>query len=116
MIEGEIAAAVVLTDQQNCCVRFAHPDCLPSGIFLPGLSALLPANHRLDPAGRVGGIFVLPDANDGPSGGVQDSVIGAVALDVAVKFRLPVVRICGRVRGVNRTAMPEAAIDKHRYV
>src|SRR4051794_12313656 len=60
-------------------------------------------------------VFVLPHADDGPAGLTECDVVGAIALHVAVELRLPVVGVGDRMRCVNRTPMPEAAVDEDGY-
>ena len=60
------------------------------------------------------GEVVFPDAEDAPMGRPQGPVDEAVAGDVGGEFLFPEGRIAPGFGAVDRTAMPEAAVYKHR--
>ena len=53
---------------------------------------------------------MLPYADDGPAGGAKGGVVGAVAADVPLELRFPVLGVRTWMRGMFGTSMPEAAI------
>src|SRR4051794_36926894 len=57
--------------------------------------------------------LVRPEAEHSPSCFGQGLVVSQVARDVGVKLCLPVARVGLWSRPMDRTAMPEAAIDEH---
>lgn len=57
-------------------------------------------------------VFMLPDPDAHPAGFSQYPVCFAVSFDIALQFRLPVVRVGLRIRGMDRAAVPEASIHK----
>lgn len=57
---------------------------------------------------------MLPGPKHHPTGVCKGSVDGAVPGDVSLELRSPVVRVRLRLVAVDRTAVPEAAVDEHR--
>jgi hypothetical protein len=59
-------------------------------------------------------VLVLPDPDHLPTCCGQQRVYTLVSLSVAIELRTPIPAICLRRLPMLRTAVPEAAIDKHR--
>lgn len=59
--------------------------------------------------------YMLPDPDDEPTVRAQRAVDIAVPLSVSSELRSPVTQVRFRCRPVQRTAMPEATIDKNSY-
>jgi hypothetical protein len=57
---------------------------------------------------------MLPDPDHLPARCGQQRVDARVSLSVALKLRTPILAVCLRHLSVLGTAVPEAAIDKHR--
>lgn len=65
-----------------------------------------------DPARSLHRCFVLPDPDDGPSGGAERSIIEPITLFVSRDLGAPIRSIGSGSRPVLWTPVPEAAIDK----
>lgn len=59
--------------------------------------------------------FVFPDADDGPSSGLECLGVLPVSLLVAFKLRIPIARVYARSGAVLRAGVPETAVDEYRY-
>lgn len=72
-------------------------------------------NEALNLVGGCGHIFMLPNHDERPSGSRERAFVAAVALDVALQFRQPVIEIRLGQYGVVGTQMPEApaALDRN---
>jgi hypothetical protein len=93
----------------------------PLRVFAPLLAPVsLPfhdpreAGHGRHHAGRCGfRIFVLPDANDCPTGVKQPAVGVAVPRSVTLDLSAPPVRVGYGPRHVNRASVPKAAVNEN---
>jgi hypothetical protein len=72
---------------------------------------------ELDPQRATWGValdLMAPEADDRPTGSLESHGLLAVAFDVPVDLRVPVVDVAGWPAAALRTSMPKAAIDEHR--